>query len=501
MTRRRTTAATWTLALLGALSLQLALAAVPAYASVGAYPPSFVPGWDGVDDSTRITYETIAPGPVRVSIVDSKGRVLRVLVDTVVGPGAHETWWDGRDSAGNVLPPGKFVLRVEGATPDAGNSDEPGSANAGAPGTDTPGSADAVITLQQAPVAIRAVQLINGSIGATKRYANVVGRFNVTAPAAYAAAVVDGSGRIVRSLPSGTVAAGNWNIAWNGRTAAGKYAADGNYSLLVAASGAARPSNTLRLPIRIDRSVPSLVTRRATRAVVSRSAVTVPVGFRVSEAVTMTARFGSKRIVWKQAPGAKTVRLSGASLGLVPTRRARTVRLFVAAVDGAKNVRSTTTTVVVPGVAAPKPKPVAKPKPQPKPPTSKPSTGGLNWPTGSLASVTSKFGMRWGRMHQGIDIGVASGTPVHASAAGLVISAGTMDGYGTQVTIQHPNGMTTLYAHFTSVAAGLVAGDSVGSGQLIGLSGCTGSCTGPHVHFETRVGGIARNPLLYLPRS
>ena len=104
--------------------------------------------------------------------------------------------------------------------------------------------------------------------------------------------------------------------------------------------------------------------------------------------------------------------------------------------------------------------------------------------------------MRWGRMHEGIDIGVSSGTPVHAAAAGTVIHAGWLGGYGNLVVIDHGNGLSTAYAHNSSFVVG--TGASVGKGFVIALSGNTGSSSGPHVHFEVRVNGAAVDPLGYL---
>jgi murein DD-endopeptidase MepM/ murein hydrolase activator NlpD len=122
------------------------------------------------------------------------------------------------------------------------------------------------------------------------------------------------------------------------------------------------------------------------------------------------------------------------------------------------------------------------------------SASGFAWPVHGI--LTSSFGWRWGRMHEGIDIAVGSGTPVVASASGTVIVAGWMGGYGNLVVVDHGNGIATAYGHNTSVAVGV--GQSVGQGQVIAYSGNTGNSTGPHVHFEVRVNGGAVDPLGYL---
>jgi murein DD-endopeptidase MepM/ murein hydrolase activator NlpD len=122
------------------------------------------------------------------------------------------------------------------------------------------------------------------------------------------------------------------------------------------------------------------------------------------------------------------------------------------------------------------------------------SSGALGWPV--AGPVTSGFGSRWGKMHEGIDIGVGVGTPVHAAAAGTVIYAGWMSGYGNLVVIDHGNGLSTAYAHNSQLI--VAQGASVGKGFVIALSGNTGHSTGPHVHFEVRVNGAPVDPLGYL---
>ena len=127
-------------------------------------------------------------------------------------------------------------------------------------------------------------------------------------------------------------------------------------------------------------------------------------------------------------------------------------------------------------------------------PSSTPSSAGMIWPVSG--PVTSGFGWRWGRMHEGIDIAAPTGAPIRATAAGVVIFAGWMDGYGQLVVVDHGGGVATAYAHMSSIAAG--SGQSVAQGQVIGYVGCTGHCFGSHLHFEVRVGGAAVDPLRYL---
>jgi murein DD-endopeptidase MepM/ murein hydrolase activator NlpD len=128
------------------------------------------------------------------------------------------------------------------------------------------------------------------------------------------------------------------------------------------------------------------------------------------------------------------------------------------------------------------------------PSDSTPSAAGLIWPVSG--PVTSPFGMRWGRMHEGIDIGVGYGTPIHAAASGRVVYSGWMDGYGNLVAIDHGRGLSTAYGHQSRIVVS--NGQTVSQGQVIGYVGCTGHCFGPHLHFEVRINGNPVDPMGYL---
>ena len=99
-------------------------------------------------------------------------------------------------------------------------------------------------------------------------------------------------------------------------------------------------------------------------------------------------------------------------------------------------------------------------------------------------------------MHEGIDLGAAYGTPIAAAAAGTVIYAGWMEGYGNLTVIDHGGGLATAYGHQSRIAVGI--GQTVAQGDIIGYVGSTGHSTGPHLHFEVRVNGRAVDPLGYL---
>jgi murein DD-endopeptidase MepM/ murein hydrolase activator NlpD len=125
--------------------------------------------------------------------------------------------------------------------------------------------------------------------------------------------------------------------------------------------------------------------------------------------------------------------------------------------------------------------------------------GTLIWPVNG--PITSPFCERraWEACHPGIDIGVPSGTPIRAAAAGrvaLLQSEAASGGYGNFTCIQHTGAMATCYAHQSAFRVSL--GQQVSQGQVIGLSGCTGRCFGPHLHFEVRINGAVTNPLNYL---
>lgn len=119
------------------------------------------------------------------------------------------------------------------------------------------------------------------------------------------------------------------------------------------------------------------------------------------------------------------------------------------------------------------------------------------WPTNGV--VSSPYGLRWNGsdFHPGIDIANDMGTPIVATADGVVSTAGwNSGGYGNMVDIEHGNGIMTRYAHASQVV--VTAGQHVRRGQLIAYMGSTGFSTGPHVHYEVRINGQAVNPVSYL---
>lgn len=127
------------------------------------------------------------------------------------------------------------------------------------------------------------------------------------------------------------------------------------------------------------------------------------------------------------------------------------------------------------------------------------SEGGYTYPVKNFV-ITTYFGRRgaFQRYHTGLDMAAPYGTPIYAARSGQVEVAGWSSwGYGYHVIIDHGGGVETLYGHMSRFVVS--AGEWVERGQLIGYVGSTGWSTGPHLHFEVRVGGTPRNPLAYLP--
>ncbi len=170
--------------------------------------------------------------------------------------------------------------------------------------------------------------------------------------------------------------------------------------------------------------------------------------------------------------------------------------------DGGDPILSRRATRFIPSISpTPLPTPVAPPSPAPDPaapapPSAQPArvvgTGSLLWPVDG-GSVSQYFHAG----HPALDIAAPYGTSAFATDSGVVTWAGWRgNGGGYVVAIDHGNGMSTAYNHLGSIWVS--AGQAVSRGQGIGAVGCTGICTGPHLHFEVVVGGVNVNPLRYL---
>jgi len=123
---------------------------------------------------------------------------------------------------------------------------------------------------------------------------------------------------------------------------------------------------------------------------------------------------------------------------------------------------------------------------------------------GAVPTVTSAFGWRrdplngTGRFHAGVDLRAAYGAEVRAAAGGRVAVAGVQSGYGTTVVVEHPDGVTTRYAHLSGTD--VQVGDAVAEGQILGRAGSSGRATGPHLHFEVAAGGRRIDPAAWIAR-
>jgi len=130
-------------------------------------------------------------------------------------------------------------------------------------------------------------------------------------------------------------------------------------------------------------------------------------------------------------------------------------------------------------------------------PSAAPDKAPLHWPL-SRPVLTSLFGKRWGRDHEGIDMKAPTGTPVLAAADGEVVYAGDqVRGYGNMVVLQHADDLLTVYAHNSLLL--VHAGDRVAVGREIARVGDSGHSTAPHLHFEVRRGQVPQDPLPFLP--
>jgi murein DD-endopeptidase MepM/ murein hydrolase activator NlpD len=169
--------------------------------------------------------------------------------------------------------------------------------------------------------------------------------------------------------------------------------------------------------------------------------------------------------------------------------------------------------LLLPGAVPPPPPPVVVPQPfyaaaapedaspaedfSPPPPAAPGGVSGYIWPL--VGTLNDYFGAArgGGAYHHGIDLGAPSGTPIAAVASGQVVLASAGYGYGNYVIVRHDDGSETLYAHLSQIY--VVQGEWVVQGAAVGTVGSTGWTTGPHLHFEVRVGGAAVDPLYYLP--
>jgi murein DD-endopeptidase MepM/ murein hydrolase activator NlpD len=303
--------------------------------------------------------------------------------------------------------------------------------------------------------------------------------------------VSDQLGRPVRTVVDADIAAGPATYSWDGTRDDGSAAADGDYEMVVEAD-AGNETMSVSDVVRVDRHAPTITT--PSRVVRMRSGATrsfpLPVVASERTLVTVATRSasGRTRTTLTRTAGRSTIDVpiaSGASFRRALARgRARVAVTLVAGDDAGNQTTHTVLVDVLPPLV-----PTTSTGDDPVVGSSK-----LSWPLSG--PITSRFGQRWGRMHEGIDLGVPTGRPIGSAAPGRVTYAGWMSGYGNTVMVDHGS-LVTLYGHQSRIAVHV--GQSVARGQVIGYVGSTGNSTGPHLHFEVRVGGTPKDPLRYLP--
>ena len=302
-------------------------------------------------------------------------------------------------------------------------------------------------------------------------------------------AVVDSAGSLVHVIVDTDLVTGPAAFEWDGTDDAGAPVADGAYELVVDA-GAAASIEHVSKGVVVDRAAPKLAALPARVALTSRFARSFQLPVTLSEPalldVATRGRAGYGRATSSETAGTVQLTLpvrNRPQLRRILAKRRVPVRANILATDAAGN-RSVRHVTISLG--------------------QEENRGGadnatraaqLAWPVS--APLTSRFGMRWGRLHAGVDFGAHIGQPIAAAAAGRVTEAGWMSGYGNAVLVDHGGGLATLYAHQSRIVTHV--GATVQRGELIGYTGNTGNSTGPHLHFEVHVDGVARDPMGFLP--
>lgn len=211
-------------------------------------------------------------------------------------------------------------------------------------------------------------------------------------------------------------------------------------------------------------------------------------------AISLASACGTRGIYHRVKPG-ETLSVIGRAYG-VPYQRIASVNDL----DDPGRIYSGQK-LLIPGAKSAIEKPLAPaPRPRAKRSTSRvkpPHAPTLRWPIENRP-VTSLFGPRGPRFHDGIDISAHVGSPIRASATGEVVFAGVLSGYGNILIVRHGAGFSTVYAH--NQRHYVAVGQRVKRGERIAAVGRTGRVTGPNLHFEVRHDNLARDPMMFLPR-
>jgi murein DD-endopeptidase MepM/ murein hydrolase activator NlpD len=310
--------------------------------------------------------------------------------------------------------------------------------------------------------------------------------------------VANAYGREVRTLASGQYQAGATTLTWNGKNTAGDIVGDGLYQITVEATSGNDTYSESGV-VAVDTAAP-VISLTKTNLVLPASArsrargmTQIPLNLRISESAVLGVSLVGRntRGVFHRDAGKRKLGISTRAALIKRALRdgSEYVKVRITATDKAGNTTSRLKTIHVTAHEDVPSYPF-----DPGPIDTPGGSSGIHWPL--QGPITSGFGVRWGRMHEGIDIGVPSGRPIGAAAAGRVTFSGWMGGYGNAIIIDHGS-LTTLYGHQSRRKARV--GQHVNRGEIIGYVGSTGHSTGPHLHFEVRVGSSPRNPLKYLP--
>lgn len=236
--------------------------------------------------------------------------------------------------------------------------------------------------------------------------------------------------------------------------------------------------------------------RSGQRLMIPRAAATRPAQKTAGGQTPTKAAPSSKARKVRRSSPTWVVVAQGQTLSEIADAHGTSVRAIVSAngLRSAEVIRAGQR-LMIPGQFAPRAGRVVIASPVPVPRAQAVVAGvSFLWPARGV--LTSRFGWRWRRHHDGIDIAGPRGTPIYAARAGRVIFAGWYYGYGRTVIMDHGQGLVTLYGHASTLL--VRNGQTVAEGELIARIGCTGHCSGSHLHFEIRINGKAVNPLKYL---
>ena len=291
--------------------------------------------------------------------------------------------------------------------------------------------------------------------------------------------VGDRAGQVVQTLASGVLPAGPAAVAWDGRGSDGVAAADGDYDVIVDARLPDGTRSIARSPVVVDTAAPDATIAAGGVELAGENATSFALPVELSEAahveVAVAGAAGPTLTAFDRPAGTHDLQLpiaSRATLDRALRRGAAPLWVRVTVSDAAGNRRATGAGVRL-------------------------GSGTLDWPLRRAMALSSRFGVRWGRMHEGIDLAVRHGVRILAADGGVVVRAGWWGGYGNVVIVDHGT-RTTLYGHQSRLA--VRKRQVVVRGQTLGFVGSTGHSTGPHLHFELRVDGELRDPLAFLPR-